>query len=196
MKNSTSSGREKQARVIRGFRKIHRVTASLLFIFFFLMASTGLLLGLKKHSGGVLLSKSYSGISTNLKNWLPIDSLNTNACKFFKDSISSTLPLNVDRIEIHKEKGMVKFVFAKGFWAIQLDATTGELLHIERRRADFIERVHDGSILDYYFKTSNGQIKLVYTIIMGVSLLLFTITGFWLWYGPKRMQRKRSEQTS
>jgi hypothetical protein len=155
------------------------------------MASTGLLLGIKKHSGGVLLSKSYSGVSTNLKTWLTIDSLHTNAIRIFRDSISQALPLEVDRIEIHKNKGMVKFVFEKGFWGIQLDATTGELLHIERRRADFVEKVHDGSILDYYLSTNNGQIKLIYTVIMGLSLLLFTITGFWLWYGPKRIRKKK-----
>ena len=34
--------------------------------------------------------------------------------------------------------------------------------------------------------TDYGQIKLVYTSIMGTALLIFTITGFWLWYGPKR----------
>lgn len=188
--------RSEQAKTIRLFRKIHRITASFLFLFFFIMASTGLLLGLKKHSGGVLLSKSYSGVSNDLKTWLTIDSLHTNATMVFRDSISETLPLDVDRIEIHKEKGMVKFIFLKGFWGIQLDATTGELLHIERRRADFVEKVHDGSILDYYLSTTNGQIKLVYTVIMGLSLLLFTITGFWLWYGPKRMRKMKSNSDS
>ncbi|HRG29174.1 MAG TPA: hypothetical protein PLJ00_14850, partial [Chitinophagales bacterium] len=66
---------------------------------------------------------------------------------------------------------------------------TGKLLSIERRRSDFIEKVHDGSILDEVFNTSNGQIKLIYTSIMGLALLIFTITGFWLWYGPKRMRK-------
>jgi hypothetical protein len=185
------TSKAKQASIIRFFRKIHRITASLLFVFFFLMASTGILLGLKKHSGGVILSRSYSGSTSDLKNWLPIDSLHTNACKFFTDSVSATLPIEIDRIEIHKSKGMVKFIFAKEFWAVQLDGATGELLHIERRRADFIERMHDGSILDYYLGTSNGQAKVIYTAIMGMSLLLFTITGFWLWYGPKRIRRKK-----
>jgi hypothetical protein len=83
---------------------------------------------------------------------------------------------------------MVKFVFIDGFWGIQLDGATGKLLHIETRRSDFIEKVHDGSILDLYFETSNGQIKVIYTSIMGIALLIFTITGFWLWYGPKRMR--------
>lgn len=84
---------------------------------------------------------------------------------------------------------MVKFVFVDNFWGIQLDGATGKLLQIEKRRSDFIEKVHDGSILDYHFKTEYGQIKLVYTSVMGLALLIFTTTGFWLWYGPKRMRR-------
>jgi hypothetical protein len=87
------------------------------------------------------------------------------------------------------DKGMVKFVFAEGYWGIQLDGSTGELLHIERRRSDFIENIHDGSILDYVFNTDGEYFKLFYTTIMGLSLLLFTITGFWLWVGPKQMRR-------
>jgi hypothetical protein len=71
---------------------------------------------------------------------------------------------------------------------VQLDCTTGELLHIERRRSDFIENIHDGSILDYVIETDGEQIKLVYTTIMGGALLLFTISGFWLWYGPKKFK--------
>ena len=83
---------------------------------------------------------------------------------------------------------MVKFVFVEGYWGIQIDCATGNLLHIERRRSDFIENIHDGSILDYLTGTSGEQIKLVYTSMMGVALLTFTITGFWLWLGPKRMR--------
>jgi hypothetical protein len=31
---------------------------------------------------------------------------------------------------------------------------------------------------------------------MGVSLLVFTITGFWLWYGPKRMRRNKVPESN
>ena len=103
--------------------------------------------------------------------------------------IDKNLSTDLDRIDVRNEKGIVKFVFAEGFWGIQVDGATGKLLSIERRRSDFIEKVHDGSILDEVFNTSNGQIKLIYTSIMGLALLIFTITGFWLWYGPKRMRK-------
>jgi len=136
----------------------------------------------------MILATSHEGTSTDLKDWLPIDILYENACQIFHDSISQDLSLDLERIDIRKDKGMVKFVFADEFWGIQLDGATGQLLHIERRRSDYIEKLHDGSILDYYFGTSGGEIKLIYTTVMGLALLTFTITGFWLWYGPKRMR--------
>lgn len=183
--------RQKQARVIRIFRKIHRTTGAFLFVFFFVVSITGLLLGWKKHSDGLILPKSYKGTSTDLKDWLPLDSLHANACKILHDSISSELSLELERIDVRKDKGMVKFVFIDHYWGIQLDGATGKLLHIERRRSDFIENIHDGSILDYYFETEGEPFKLVYTSVMGLALLTFTITGFWLWYGPKRMRRSK-----
>lgn len=181
--------RQRQARTLRIFRKVHRWTGVALFVFFFIVGVTGLLLGWKKNSGGLLLAKSFTGVSAQPKDWLSLDSLHVLACRIFRDSISPSLPMDLDRIDVRQDKGMVKFVFIRGFWGIQLDCTTGQLLHIERRRADFIEKVHDASILDYMFGTSGGQIKLIYTSIMGLALIVFTITGFWLWYGPKRMKR-------
>lgn len=190
---SENNQRQRQAKILRVFRKIHRITGALLFVFFFFVSVTGLLLGWKKNSGGLILPESYKGTSSDLKDWLPIDSLYNNACKYLHDSVSSELSTDLERIDIRKDIGMVKFVFTDNFWGIQLDGATGNLLHIERRRSDLIENIHDGSILDYFFETGKEQIKLVYTTIMGLALLTFTTTGFWLWFGPKRMRRKSSE---
>lgn len=182
--------RKRFARMLSVFRKVHRTTGALLFVFFILLATTGLLLGWKKHSGGLILPKSHKGTSTNLADWLPIDSLHKNACQFLHDSVNENLKLDLERIDIRPQKGMVKFVFLDHFWGIQIDGATGKLLHIERRNSDFIENIHDGSIMDYFFETEDEQLKLGYTTIMGLALLLFSITGFWLWYGPKRLKKK------
>ena len=182
------SKRKNQAGILRSFRKIHRTTGAFLFIFFFVISITGLLLGWKKNSGDFLLPKTYKGTSTNLKDWLSVDSLQKMASRYMLDSISSTASLALERIDLRPEKGVAKFVYEEDFLGLQLDGATGKLLHIDKRRSDFIEKVHDGSILDLYFKTSGGQIKLIYTTIMGLALLVFTVTGFWLWYGPKRMR--------
>ena len=188
MNDPRRARQQRQARTLRLFRKIHRTTGALLFALFFVLACTGLLLGWKKHSGGLILPKSYAGTSTDMREWLPVSVLHARAVAVARDSISPDLSLELERIDIRPDKGMVKFVFVEGYWGIQIDCATGNLLHIERRRSDFIENIHDGSILDYLTGTSGEQIKLVYTSMMGVALLTFTITGFWLWLGPKRMR--------
>jgi uncharacterized iron-regulated membrane protein len=183
-----SNNRQSQAKTLRIFRKLHRITGAGLFIFFFVVAVTGSLLGWKKNSGGLIMAKSYKGSSTDLKDWLSVDSLYKNACVYLTDSVSKNLSTEIDRIDIRKDKGMVKFVFANHFTGLQVDGTTGIILQVEKRRADYIEKIHDGSIIDYYFGW-DGYFKLVYTTIMGLALILFTVTGFWLWYGPKRMRK-------
>ncbi|MFV0566136.1 MAG: PepSY domain-containing protein [Flavobacteriaceae bacterium] len=186
----TQNKRQKQAKILRTFRKIHRITGALLFVFFFFISVSGILLGWKKHSGNLILEKTHQGTTSNFKQWLPLDSLYAIAAQTIKDSISINTSSTIDRIDVRKDKGVVKFTFEDHFWGLQLDGATGRVLVIEQRRSDVIEKIHDGSILDYFFGT-NGQIKLVYSSIMGVALLIFTITGFWLWYGPKQMKKDK-----
>ena len=183
--------RKRQARILRIARKLHRTTGALLFVFFFIVGCTGLLLGWKKHTGGVILPKSFQGQSTDTKDWLPVDVLHEKALTIAREQIAPDISPELERIDFRPDKGMVKFVFVEDYWGVQLDCATGELLHIERRRSDFIENIHDGSILDYLIDTDGGQFKLVYTTIMGGALLLFTISGFWLWYGPKKFKASR-----
>ncbi|MCG9972798.1 PepSY domain-containing protein [Christiangramia crocea] len=184
--------RKQQARTLRIFRKVHRYTGAFLFIFFFFISVSGLLLGWKKDSKGIILPPSYQGSTAELKDWLPLDSLHQKAVLILKDSVSPTLSSKIDRIDVRKEKGMVKFIFEDHYYGIQLDGATGELLNIGKRHSDLIENIHDGSVLDNYFGTS-GWIKLLYTSVTGIALLTFTITGFWLWYGPKRMRKAKQQ---
>ena len=159
--------------------------------FFFIIAITGLLLGWKKNSNGLILPQSQKGASTELKDWLPLDTLQSIAFKTLIDSIDKNINLDLQRIDARPDKGMVKFVFNNHYWGIQLDGSTGDILAITKRRSDFFENIHDGSILDIIFGTKGEIIKLIYTTIMGIALLIFTITGFWLWYGPKLIKKNR-----
>ena len=188
-----TKSRQKQAKVLRLFRKVHKTTGAILFIFFFVISISGVLLGWKNNSNGFILPNTTQGTTNNLKNWLPIDSLYTNAIVILKDSISPDLSVELDRIDIRKNNGIVKFIFVNHYWEIQLDGATGKLLNIEKRHSDLIEDIHDATILDLVFNTSQKQIKLIYTLIMGLALLLFTVTGFWLWYSPKRMKRRKRQ---
>jgi uncharacterized iron-regulated membrane protein len=181
--------RIRQAGILRSFRSVHRKFGIALFAFFFIVGVTGLLLGWKKHSGGIIQAKSQQGTSSDFSKWLSLQELNDIAEQVLKDSSGQDFSAEVDRIDIRKDKGIVKFNYLNHFSEIQLDGATGKVLSVNHRRSDFIEKIHDGSILDFYLKTSDGQIKLFYTSLMGLGLIVFTITGFWLWYGPKRMRK-------
>ena len=181
----------KSANLIRIFRKVHRQIAIVLFAFFALIALTGLLLGWKKNTFGIILPPSSKGISSDLQTWLPFDSLQRIAVRTLHDSVSPNLSDELDRIDARPQHGMVKFVFTDDYWEVQLDGTTGEVLLVARRRSDFIENIHDGTILDVLFNTKGDPFKLSYTSIMGLSLLTLVVSGFWLWYGPKRLRKRR-----
>lgn len=183
--------RSKQARLIRILRKIHRISGMNLFVFIMVIAISGLFLGWKKNSNGYILPPTQKGTTTEVQNWLSFDSLKKIACQTMVDNLGSDLSVKINKIDARPDKGVVKFVFENHYQGIQLDAATGKVLQVATRRSDLIENIHDGSVLDKIFGTG-GIIKLIYTTLMGVSLIVFTTTGLWLWYGPKKIKKGKS----
>ncbi len=179
----------KQANLIRSVRKIHRFSGIVFFVFLMLIGITGMLLGWKKHSGGLIQAETATGTSTDMKDWLSLDSLSNIAGRIIKDSVAQQLYSQPDRIDVRPDKGVIKFSFKEHYHGVQLDGATGALLKIEHRTSDLIESIHDGSIVDRYLGT-DPWFKLFYNTTLGLSLILFSLTGFWLWYGPKRMRMK------
>jgi uncharacterized iron-regulated membrane protein len=182
-----------QASFLRSVRKVHRYTGIFLFVFFFAIAITGLLLGWKKNSFGLILPASATGTSTNLEDWRSVNDLHRIADSTLLVTTGTKTDLTLDRIDIRKDKGIVKFVYIEDYWEVQLDGATGTPLQISQRRSDLIEDLHDGSFFDLYFRTKGEPIKLIYTLIMGTALITFTVTGFWLWYGPKQIKKQRAQ---
>lgn len=180
--------RKKWAKILRITRKIHRWLGISLFSLFFIISISGLLLGWKKNLNGVLLPVTKKGKSTDLTTWKPLYQLHQKAILTYADSVSKKIPI-ISRIDVRKKNGIVKFVFEDPTIGIQIDGKTAEVLQIKKRYSDIIENIHDGSILDAYFNTGN-TIKLIYTTSMGIALFGFTLTGFWLWCGPKLMRKK------
>jgi hypothetical protein len=184
--------RQQQAKVIRWARKLHRYSGIFLFIFFFVVGITSILLGWKKDSGGYLLPDTAKGTSSNLEEWLPVEELHKIALHSLHDTLGSEEIFAVDRMEIRKNDGVVKVSFKNSYHGLQLDGATGKLLQFGPRRSDFIEDLHDGSILDDLLETDSNIFTLLYSTILGAALLLFTMTGIWLWYGPKRMKKRQA----
>jgi len=189
--NSDTEHNHKRAKVLRIFRKLHRLTGTFLFAFFFVVAVSGLLLGWKKHTGDLLLAETRSGTSVNQTEWLPLSEISAKAQAYLRDSVSPELSTEIDRIDVRPGKGIAKILFTGHYQSMQVDLVTGEVLNLETRRSDFIEHIHDGSLVDDLMGWKSGLFKLVYTTTMGLALLLFTVTGFWLWFGPKLLRKHK-----
>jgi hypothetical protein len=69
-----------------------------------------------------------------------------------------------------------------------LDGFSGEVLSIGTRHSDWIEKVHDGSIIDFYLG-GDETVKLIYSTLTAIGLLLMSISGFYLWYFPKLIRK-------
>jgi len=182
------SKRQRQAKLLRRTRRLHRLSGISLFVFFFIMAVTGLLLGWKKNSGGALLPDTQKGATPELATWLPLDTLSLLATQGLY--VETGQLLEIDRIDVRPSKGILKYRFQGRQQEVQLDGATGQVLSVGRRHSDWIEQVHDGSIVDDALGIPHGIFKVFYNTVMGLALVVFTVTGFWLWYGPKRMRQQ------
>jgi len=78
--------------------------------------------------------------------------------------------------------------FQTHFTEVQLDGYSGEVLSVATRHSDWIEKVHDGSIVDFYFGQTETS-KLIYSTGTALGLILISFSGFYLWYFPKVIQR-------
>ncbi len=184
----------KKRKLPKLYRQIHRITGISLILPFLILSLSGILLGWKKQSTWIQAA-NINGTSRVLTDWLPLDSLHKLAVNYLHAEISPDLSTELDRIDVRKKHGIIKFNFSECYWSIHLDGATGALLQLERRRSDFIEHLHDGSIIDRLLGTTNGQFKLLYMTLLGMALLLFLYTGFWLWYWRLRNINGNSGQS-
>ena len=157
-------------------------------VFFILIAGTGLLLAWKKNSNGYLLAETKKGSNTQPKSWVSLGEIQESAIAYLESQIPG-IDKEVDRIDVRPVNGIAKVTFKKHYNAVQIDLSTGKPLLLEKRRADFIEHIHDGSIIDRIIGIEGP--KLVYSTVVGCTLLLLSFSGFWLWYNPKRIKKSK-----
>lgn len=179
--------------LLKQFRDLHRKAGALFFVFFFVIAITGLILGWKKNAGELIMPVDREGSSIALNEWKPLAELEELATIAFKEYLQQLAPnevvsAKIDRMDVRPSKGIIKIRFEPNYWEVQMDGQTGKVLSIGKRHSDLIEKIHDGSILEDLFNMKG--FKLAYTSILSLTLMLFTITGFWMWYGPKRIRSR------
>ena len=78
--------------------------------------------------------------------------------------------------------------FENHFTELQINCYNGNIISVKQRTADIIEMIHDGSIIDYIFKSDSEYTKLLYSTITSLGLILLSISGFIMWLRPKQIK--------
>ena len=167
------------AKKVRGYRVWHRYFGISIALLVVISALTGILLAWKKNFD-TLQPPTQKGISTEMSEWKPVDEL-AKAALSAVDSLDLEEG-NIDRIEYRPTKGIAKVIFDTGSWEVQIDGTSLKILSVAKRHSDWIESIHDGTIISDIF-------KLISMNILGIGLLVLVFSGLWLWFGPKRIRK-------
>lgn len=166
---------------IRFSRTWHRRLGLFLFFFISISSLTGILLAWKKEVA-LLQPPSQKGPKMALEQALPIAELQGLAEAALLQAQPQQADNSIDRLDIRPSKGIVKCLFEKGYWEVQLDLYEGKTLSVAQRHSDWMEQLHDGSLIADWF-------KLLSMNVLGLGLLLLGASGLWLWYGPKKIKQ-------
>lgn len=170
---------------LRKSRNWHRTSGILLAFFLLISALTGVLLALKKDVD-IIQPPTQKGVSKSLDTWKPVAELSELATVALHRKYPEQKSNTVDRIDVRPAKGTAKILFTEGNWEVQIDGTTGEVKSIAKRYSDWIESLHDGSIIGDTF-------KLISMNVLGWGLVLMIATGLWLHYGPKEYLKAKKK---
>ena len=170
-------------------RNWHRKIASILFIFFFIIGLTGLMLGWKSLFTKTIFDNKTIKPEASYRKWLPLDSLEKLATASL-NKMTSKHYKEAENIQLKPSKGLITFTY-KDYYSIQVNGATGATMHVEQKLGTWIQDIHDGAIIDGMFGGKTGVSKSTYTTIMALSLLFLTVSGFYLWYKPKQLKRTK-----
>lgn len=188
--NSTNQEYRKPAivRSIRKSRSWHSYLGLGLAFFLLISAVTGLLLGWKKQSDW-LQPGTQKGSTGDLVDWKPISELAYTAQLAFREEVGPSFSDEIERLDVRPSKNTVKVRFEHDDYEVQVDGISGKVLNVGQRNADWIERIHDGSIISDYF-------KLISMNLLSIGLVIMIGTGTWLFFGPRRYRamRKRGDR--
>jgi len=90
---------------------------------------------------------------------------------------------DIDRLDVRPSKGIIK-IRSRNSIEIQIDSRTGDILHLAKRRSDFIESIHDGT---FFQKNANLWLMLP----VAITALVMSITGIIMFFIPYLTKKKR-----
>lgn len=127
-----------------------------------------------------------------MQSWLSLAELSSIAQHFAADRLHKSTV--IDRIDVRPQKGVAKVIFENHFNELQIDMATGEIISSQVKTSDIIEKIHDGSIVDYFIRVDQDPFKLAYTTSASIGLILLSVSGFWMWYNPKRIRKLKKDK--
>ncbi|MBX3372733.1 MAG: PepSY domain-containing protein [Phycisphaeraceae bacterium] len=168
-------------RSFKMFWNIHKWTGIVLALSVVVIAGTGVLLLLKKRFDWIQ-SPTLRGAAGAPGDFLPLGVIIDRSIAYGDPRIAA--PDDIDRIDFRPRQRVHKVRSRDGYLELQVCAITGEILSEAWRTSDFIEQIHDGSIIAEWFK------EFVMPIIPA-GLVLLAGSGLWLWIEPTVRRRRR-----
>ena len=169
----------------RIFRQVHYWISLPLLVTIFVIAATGTLLALKKDFAA-LQPPTRSGAAPG-KLDRPISDL--IAAVSSVPGHAGTRWEDVERIDVRPGEGVAKIILHSRT-EVQVDLATAQVLQVGYRTSDFIETIHDFSLL-------GGWAKYLFSFGSGIVLLIMAATGAYLFLLPilaKRRKRAKARQ--
>ena len=163
------------------FRVTHKWFGVIFAAAFLSIAVTGLLLLEKKNFSWIQpeTKQGVRGVTddfiTNQKLFEMVFSQNHEDFQAIED---------IDRVDFRPSKRVFKVRSKKNFSEMQVDATTGDILSVAKRRSDLIEALHDGS----FFGDFSHNVMM--PMVAAVTVYL-TLTGLYMWLAPIIKRRKK-----
>jgi uncharacterized iron-regulated membrane protein len=164
-------------------RKLHRWGAIAVALPFLVVIASGILLQLKKQLAFVQPTEQKG---TPGAPALTMDAILAAARAVPEADITDWA--DIDRLDVRPGKGLIKVV-TKASWELQLDGTSGAVLHSAHRRSDLIESLHDGS----WF---HPLAKLGVFLPSGILVFTLWVTGIYLFLLPIRSRRAKARGVS
>jgi uncharacterized iron-regulated membrane protein len=163
----------------RLLRQIHYWISLPLLVTIFVIAATGSVLALKKNFAA-LQPPTQSGSAPGELQRPIADLIAAVASVPGHGGISWK---DVERIDVRPEDGVAK-VILHSRTEVQVDIATGKVLQVGYRTSDFIETIHDFSVL-------GGAWKYILSFGSGIALLIMAGTGAYLFLLPMLAKRRR-----
>lgn len=167
-------------------RRLHYWGAGIIAIPLLLLISSGLLLQMKKHWSWV------QPVEHRGSTKAPVIEL-SDILRAIKEHQHPDVAVkswdDIKRLDVRPDRGVAKATLHTDH-EVQVDLGTGRVMQVAYRRSDWLEAVHDGSIVGDWFKLG--------VVLPSALVLLFLWgSGVWMWVYPfigrRRVRRHREE---